>query len=319
MNEFVPALDSILLQSPSYLLPGCFSFVVELSLIWRLGPKISVKAKGQCGSNFSWSHKGPTLEIKLPSFSKCNHVSLPAGTDLVIVHSESRQNGWVEEINRKLQIVKTLKLRSVWALGGPWWQEPIETSVDSQMSCQTHSMSQGHGNSALWSLCVGLRGSSPELCFRITNIHTNSVNTECLLCHLELVSWPITLNMCSLDHDYHCSGPREMLSLSSCPVSLKAGEPVWMLWRFLGFTTARVRRCFGVQGRFEWQKCLSKRKKQINYLVKFLLSYRTDAVDFCVMNTGFLVVLTAHFLASLSLPICGSRGTPGSPTVAYGN
>lgn len=161
MNEFVPALDSILLQSPSYLLPGCFSFVVELSPFWRLGPKISVKAKGQCGPNCSWSHKGPTLEIKLPSFSKCNHVSLPAGTDLVIVHSESRQNGWVEEINRKLQIVKTLKLRSVWVLGGPWWQEPIETSVDSQMSCQTHSMSQGHGNSALWSLCVGLRGSSP--------------------------------------------------------------------------------------------------------------------------------------------------------------
>lgn len=55
----------------------------------------------------------------------------------------------------------------------------------------------------------------------------------------------------------------------------------------------------GAQGRFEWQKCLSKRKKQINYLVKFLLSCRRDAVDFCIMNTGFLVVLTTHFLLFL--------------------
>lgn len=55
--------------------------------------------------------------------------------------------------------------------------------------------------------------------------------------------------------------------------------------------------CFGGQGKIEWHKCLGKRKKQTNYLVKFSSDSR-DALDSHLMNIGFPVVLSAHFLAS---------------------
>lgn len=72
------------------------------------------------------------------------------------------------------------------------------------------------------------------------------------------------------------------------------------------------------KGRFEWHKCLGKRKKQTNYLVKFSSDSR-DALDSHIMNIGFPVVLSAHFLASFFYPICGSRGTHGFPTAVHGD
>lgn len=106
------------------------------------------------------------------------------------------------------------------ALRGMWWLEPAEKSVDSHVPSQTHSLWRGY--SAIWSLCLGLRGFSPEpmleKALHITDTHTNLVNTQ-MLCHSESHSLPITLNIHSLDWDEHYLGPREMLptSLALCP------------------------------------------------------------------------------------------------------
>lgn len=98
-------LGVILLPFPSHLLPGCFSIVVDFSLNWRPGSKVRRKAKDLCGLNCSLSQKGPTLEPKLPSFGKSGHFSFCVGTDVMIVHLESRQNGWAQETKRKIPVV----------------------------------------------------------------------------------------------------------------------------------------------------------------------------------------------------------------------
>lgn len=49
-------------------------------------------------------------------------------------------------------------------------------------------------------------------------------------------------------------------------------------------------------GRFEWRKCLGKRKKQINFLVKCFLPHSTDGTDSCTMECAFPVALSALLL-----------------------
>lgn len=134
-------------------------------------------------------------------------------------------------------------------------------SVDSRVPSQTHSL--WCGDSAIWSLCLGLRGSSPEpmlsKALHVTDTHTNSVNTQ-MLCHLESHSLPITLN--SLDWDEHYSGPRDAPYIS-CPVPVKQQVSTSECHKVFGVHHCKLQcpMLLWCAGEICVADCLGKRKK----------------------------------------------------------
>lgn len=75
-----------------------------------------------------------------------------------------------------------------------------------------------------------------------------------------------------------------------------------MLWYIVGYATSNMRQGerFRVQGGFEWEKHLNKRKDKLINLSN-PSSHSMNTLSICIMKFYFPLVLSIHFLASLHI------------------